>query len=200
MRYHIVAWLSVLTLAANATFAATVSITLDARTLCSEVSYGDVTGGFVLDVFLEADEPMLSASITLDGNGGFHHLGTEGVPGMPGPDHYGPVWDGGGDVNQVPPGYLPLSGGIGNELSAEAWDPINGAANGLFAWLEFDELPPEGEYFIIPAGTVIGLDGLPMNIGEITPLHITPEPASAVLLIIATLSLPKQKRGRAITV
>jgi hypothetical protein len=83
----------------------------------------------------------------------------------------------------------------GGAPAALAKNPVGGAMSGLFCWIEFSTLPPVGEYWItlLPESYVGDLNMQQMDMGTVTPLHITPEPTTLMTLGLASL-LPARRR------
>ena len=168
------------------------------------VDAADVNGGFILEVWLSADVPMKAVGVCLDGPPICYNAMTDfygmasynygtGVP---------PVNAAGWDTAiascvQIPAGCLPLTGGADNEIGTIATDLVNGAGNGRLGWIEFPgPIDPPLKYcdWIVPCdGSYVGgLNDLPMPVSMLG-IHITPEPASALLLLGA---LPLLRRRR----
>lgn len=167
-----------------------VDIVLEARGFGSTVPHASVADGFIVDVYFTSDVPMKAAGVFLDGDPGFGHLGTETLGSLlvlnyadiiPDSNPPFPSSSAGwslspSDTVQFPAGNLPFDVGNNEELGAIAADLNTGAGNGLFAWLEFDVVPPDpGTDLVITiaASTYVGdLSGNNLDIGTVTPLTI----------------------------
>ena len=163
---------------ASVAWAVDVRVRFEARGLGSDVQWSQIKDGFILDVYLDADAPMVSAGFSIAGDPGFGHEGVEVVIGDSlSLANYEEAqgWSGSpSDGETFSPASLPLTGGASNELGTIAIDLNAGASNGLFAWLEFTQVPAEGAYTIQP-GDVAYLGDLnfqPMDLVSITPLTI----------------------------
>jgi hypothetical protein len=178
-----------LLLSHGSSYASVVDVTLEARGLGSEVSYNDVASGFILDVYFDADVPMWAAQVVLDGNSSFYYEPfLDFFPPGGDDEHYGPDWDG----ELIPGGPLPMT----SEDAPAALAKDGGATSGLFVWMEFSALPPWGEYWItiLPASYVVDLNMQQVDMGTLTPLHITPEPTTLMTLGLASLLSARKRR------
>jgi hypothetical protein len=180
----------------------------------SEVQYADVSSGFRLEVYLSAEDEtgspvnMKAAGVRLDGDPGFHYQGMTDFYGLA-VYNYGDVtgppptnaqgWScATADVDYVPAGNLPLTGGLNNELGTVAASLAVGCTAGFYAYLDFDAVPvveaslPLG---IAPNDTsyVGGMDDVAFGSLVLEGVSIIPEP-TAVLLLIGALPFLRRRR------
>ena len=114
---------------ANIASAADLSIRFEARGLGSDVQWSDVANGFILDVYLEATTPMVSAGISVLGDSGFQHAGTVdgGIEGILNYQRDQGWSNSAFSAETFGPGTLPLGGGSGSELGTICTSSETGA-------------------------------------------------------------------------
>jgi len=201
---------SVVMLAATTAMAATATMSLEVTGSVfnpvsgkNEISWDALPAAFTLNVMLDSNDPvgMSAFQVTLTGNSGFAYKTALRQSGLVKNYNFDLGWDQANGLRWAA-GNLPMPGPPSNQVGTIGQgfddDPetFDYGQDGLAAYVEFTAKPPKDVYEISGIGIAVGDSQTPAPqpmVVTLIPLLITPEPASALLLLGA---LPMLRRRR----